>query len=204
VKQKIGIIDIEMGNLYSIEKSLKYFDENFTITSNVNLLRKCHKFILPGVGAFGKAMKIIKKKKLDELIYKQIKEGKFILGICLGMQILGKKSFEFGENSGLKLNDLVFKPFKKNINKIDFHIGFNEVKYSQNSRLFKDINQNSDFYFLHAFHAKPLNDSFDYSYSNYKGKFVSAYEKKNIFGVQFHPEKSQINGLKLIKNFLKL
>jgi glutamine amidotransferase len=204
VKSKIGIIDIEMGNLYSIEKSLKFLNQNFIISSDVKNLKKCDKFILPGVGAFKSAMQKIKKKKIDKLIFSEIKKEKNFLGICLGMQLLGSKSYEFKKTDGLKLNNLNFIPFKNKINKIDFHIGFNEVKYPQNSRLFKDIPQNSDFYFVHGFYAKPLKELKCYGISKYKKKFVSSYENGNIFGVQFHPEKSQIQGISLIKNFLNL
>ena len=191
-----------MGNLYSIEKSLKFLNQNFVISSDIKSLEKCDIYMLPGVGAFRNAMQKIKKKKIDKLIISEVKNGKPILGICLGMQLLGLKSYEFEETKGLKLNNLTFRPFKNDINKIDFHIGFNEVRYPQKSKLFKNIPQNSDFYFLHGFYAKPEKETSFYGTSNYKNKFVSSYENDNIFGVQFHPEKSQIHGITLLKNFL--
>ena len=112
------------------------------------------------------------------------------------------KSFESGETLGLNLNNLVFKPWKNKINIIDHHIGFNQVKFPKNSILSKNIDNNSDFYFVHGYHAKIGKELNSYGFTRYKNKFVSSYEKKNIFGVQFHPEKSQKYGIILIKNFL--
>lgn len=191
-----------MGNLYSIEKALKFLNQNFIISSDIKILEKCDTYLLPGVGAFRNAMKKIKIKKIDKMIFSETKKGKPILGICLGMQLLGSKSYEFQETKGLKLNDLTFKPFKNSINKIDFHIGFNEVTYPKKSKLFKNIPQNSDFYFLHGFYAKPTKEKSLYGISQYKNKFVSSFENDNIFGVQFHPEKSQAHGISLLQNFL--
>ena len=202
MKNTIGIIDIKMGNMYSLEKLFKFLDQSYVITSNPKILRKCEKLILPGVGDFKTAMSKLKKKKLTELIINEVKNKKPILGICLGMQLLGKKSFESGETLGLNLNDLVFKPFKNRSNMVDFHIGFNQVQFPYNSILSKNISNNADFYFVHGFHAKIGKEPSSYGLTKYKNNFVSLYEKKNIFGVQFHPEKSQKNGITLIKNFL--
>ena len=204
MKSKIGIINIGTGNLYSLEKSLSYLNQNFITSSDPNLLKKCDKFILPGVGAFHSAMQMIKKKKLDKFIFSQVKSKKNILGICLGMQLLGSESLEFKKTKGLNLNDLFFKPFRNKQNKIDFHIGFNEVNYPQNSKLFKGVSQNSDFYFVHALFAKPQKEKNFYGISKYKNKFVASYENGNIFGVQFHPEKSHKNGIQILKNFSNL
>ena len=191
-----------MGNLYSIEKVLSFIDANYVISSNINRLENCERYILPGVGAFDSAMKKIRKSKLHKFIYSQIKKGKNILGICLGMQLLGSSSHEFGLSNGLNLNDLDYKPFKNKIGKIDFHIGFNEVKYPKNSKLFYNIPQNSDFYFLHGYSAKAKKEKNCYGISNYKFNFVSSYEKQNVLGVQFHPEKSKMNGVQIIKNYI--
>lgn len=198
----VGIIDIKMGNLYSLEKLFKFLNQNYIISNNPRILKKCSRLILPGVGAFKTAMNKIKKNKLSEFIISEAQKNKPILGICLGMQLLGKKSFESGETIGLNLNDLVFKPSKNKSNIMDFHIGFNQVEFPKNSILSKNIPNNSDFYFVHGFYAKIGNNLPNYGFTKYKKKFVSLYEKKNIFGVQFHPEKSQKNGIILIKNFL--
>ena len=202
MKNKIGIININSGNLYSIEKSLKFLEVNYIISSNISHLDSCERYILPGVGAFDNAMKNIKVKKLDNFIYTQVKKGKIILGICLGMQLLGFKSSEFGLSYGLNLNDLNYRPFNDKIAEMDFHIGFNKVKYPKDSKLFKNIQQNSDFYFLHGYCAKLKKEKKSYGITKYKFNFVSSYEKQNILGVQFHPEKSKINGIELIKNFI--
>tara|TARA_X000000950_G_C13909028_1_gene658208 strand:+ start:918 stop:1538 length:621 start_codon:yes stop_codon:yes gene_type:complete len=202
VKKTLGIIDIEMSNLYSLEKIFKFLNHKYVISGDQKILKKCDKLILPGVGDFKTAMKKLKKSKLSEFIINEVKNNKPILGICLGMQLLGYKSFESGETIGLKLNDLIFKPFKNQSKKIDFHIGFNQVQFPSNSILSKNIPRNSDFYFVHGFYAEIGDNLNRYGFTKYKRKFVSLYEKKNIFGVQFHPEKSQKNGLILIKNFL--
>lgn len=203
MKKKIGVIDIKMGNLYSIEKALNYLDINYVITSNNSKLEKCERYILPGVGAFGAAMKNLKHAGLDDFILNQVEKGKNILGICLGMQLLGSSSLEFGKNVGLNINNLNYTSFKNKVNKLDFHIGFNQVKYPKNSKLFQDIDQNSDFYFLHGFSAKPKKETKYYGLTKYQYHFVSSYENLNVFGVQFHPEKSKMNGIKILQNFIK-
>ncbi len=191
-----------MGNLYSLEKLFTYLNKKYLVSSNPKILKKCNKLILPGVGDFRSAMSKLKKNKLSKFIVEEVKNGKPILGICLGMQLLGKKSFESGETMGLNLNDLVFKSWKNKKNVIDHHIGFNQVKFPKNCILSKNIPENSDFYFIHGYYAKIGKELSCYGFSNYNNKFVSLYEKKNIFGVQFHPEKSQKSGITLINNFL--
>ena len=199
----VGIIDIQMGNLYSIEKLFKFLKQRYVISNNPKILKKCNRLILPGVGDFKTAMEKLKKGKLSELIIQEAKKNKPILGICLGMQLLGKKSYESGITNGLNLNNLVFNSLKSRTKKIDFHIGFNQVQFPQNSILAKNIPKNSDFYFVHGFYASIDKNNKNCGFSKYKKKFVSIYENKNIFGVQFHPEKSQKNGIILIKNFLE-
>jgi len=199
----LGIIDNGMGNLLSLENSIKYLNQKYIISSNPEKLKKCHKLILPGVGAFKKAMSNLKKKKLDQLIYKHVDNEKKVLGICLGMQLLGSKSFEESGTEGLNLNNLIYKPFGEK-KKIKFHIGYNQIKFSNKSLLFKNIKQDSDFYFVHGYCAMPNKDTNSYGLSKFLKRFVASYESKNVFGVQFHPEKSQKNGLILLKNFLNL
>tara|TARA_B100001027_G_scaffold199627_1_gene158463 strand:+ start:110 stop:721 length:612 start_codon:yes stop_codon:yes gene_type:complete len=199
----LGIIDNGMGNLFSLENSMKYLNQKYIISSNPKKLKRCYKLILPGVGAFKKAMSNLKKKKLDQLIYKHVENEKKILGICLGMQLLGSTSFEESSTKGLNLNSLVYKPFVEK-NKKKFHIGYNQVKFSNKSLLFKNIKQDSDFYFVHGYCAIQNKNNDIYGLSKFLKRFVASYESKNIFGVQFHPEKSQHNGLILLKNFLNL
>ncbi len=203
MKNIVGIIDIKMGNLYSLEKLFKFLNQKYIISNNPKVLKKCNRLILPGVGAFKTAMEKLNKSKLSNLIIQEAKKNKPILGICLGMQLLGSKSYEAGLTNGLNLNELVFKSLKQKKNKIDFHIGFNQVKFPLNSILSKNIPDNSDFYFVHGYYANIGKNKINYGLTKYKKKFVSIYEKKNIFGVQFHPEKSQKNGIILIKNFLE-
>ena len=192
-----------MGNLYSIEKALNFLDINYVISSNHSKLENSERYILPGVGAFGTAMKNLKDRGLNDFIYNQVEKGKNILGICLGMQLLGSSSLEFGKNVGLNINNLNYTSFKNKARKLDFHIGFNQVKYPENSKLFQNIDQNSDFYFLHGFSAKPMKETKCYGFTKYQYDFVSSYEKLNVLGVQFHPEKSKMNGIKIIQNFIK-
>ena len=185
----VGIIDIKMGNLYSLEKLFKFLNQNYIISNNPKILKKCTRLILPGVGAFKTAMNKMKKNKLSEFIISEAKKNKPILGICLGMQLLGKKSFESGETIGLNLNDLVFKPLNNESNIIDFHIGFNQVEFPKNSILSKNIPNNSDFYFVHGFYAKIGNNLPNYGFTEYKKKFVSLYEKKIFLGYSFIQKK---------------
>lgn len=206
--EKILIIDYEINNTGSIINSLEYLGVKYEVTSNPNLIKNFKKIILPGVGSFKSAMNFLQKKKLDIAICDAVLNKKVkILGICLGMQLLGQSSTEFGYSKGLgliKSKAISWINNKKNFSK-NIHIGFNSVNKNNKSLLFYNIKNNSDFYFVHSYYM--TFDTLDYgikSYSFFNNKFLSAFEYKNIFATQFHPEKSQKNGLKLLYNFCNI
>jgi len=200
---RIVIVDYGMGNIRSIESTLKYLGvTNIIISSESEDLANADKLILPGVGSFAKAMQEVQKLNLDQLLKKEVYENKKpILGICLGMQIMGKSSEEDGYNLGLGFVNANVTKFISNTLKVP-HVGFNQVEINPNSKLFKNINTNcTDFYFTHSF-KMDADKEVTNTYCNYEIQFVAAFEKENIAGVQFHPELSQSNGLLLLKNFI--
>jgi len=200
---KLAIVDYGMGNIKSLKSSLEYLGvENIILTNNYNELRDADKLILPGVGSFAIAMsRIIANKINDKLHDIVILQKKPILGICLGMQLLCKSSNEDGLNNGLSFIDANVTKFENEALKIP-HVGFNQVEIKSNSILFKNIKNNSDFYFTHSYKVSS-SASINSSLCNYGDNFIAAFEQSNIYGTQFHPELSQKNGLQLLKNFLK-
>ena len=200
---RIAIVDYGMGNIKSLTSSLKYLGvDEITLTNNFQELRSADKLILPGVGSFAKAMsKIIENKLNDKLNKIVIQEKKPILGICLGMQLLCNSSTEDGLNKGLSFINANVIKFEENNIKIP-HVGFNQVEINSNSKIFKQISNNSDFYFTHSYKVTTT-ENINQSICNYEKNFIAAYEIENIYGTQFHPELSQNNGLQLLKNFLK-
>ena len=198
----IVIIDYGMGNIRSIIGALKYLGvENVRVSNNSKDLKEADKLILPGVGSFSMAMRNIKALRLDQYLkHEVIEKKKPVLGICLGMQLMGKSSQEEGFSYGLGvINSKVEILFNIGI-KVP-HVGFNQVRVNKESVLFDGISNLSDFYFVHSY-KMISNDRIKQSLCEYGGEFIVSYEVDNIAGVQFHPELSQTNGLKLIKNFL--
>ena len=200
---KVGIINYGMGNIRSIQNILLYLGIKSEVISKSEKIEKKTHIILPGVGSFRAAMKNLEKMKLVKPIKDYtLKKNKKILGICLGMQLLGKSSEEAKNIKGLGLVDLKFKLFsKKKTLKIP-HIGFNEISIKNDKKnFFLNVKNNSDFYFNHSYRAASHEKFETEILCNYGGDFLAAFQKKNIFGAQFHPEKSQSNGLKILRNF---
>ena len=200
---KIAIADYGMGNVKSIFSTLKYLGvSDIVLTDNFDELYKADKIILPGVGSFAKAMKHIKEKKIDQYLSEIVlKDKKPLLGICLGMQLLGKSSTEDVNSTGLGFVDAKCIKFESKNLKIP-HVGFNQVQISNRLMLYDGLNNEADFYFTHSY--KMISDGdINQNYCDYGGKFVASFEINNIAGVQFHPELSQNNGLKLLKNFIE-
>ena len=204
----ITIVNYEMGNLGSIQNMFKYLDIDVKISNDINEIKKAKKILLPGVGSFDMAIKKIKEKNLwDILNEKALIEKVPILGICLGMQLLTNSSEE-GKESGFGWIDAKTLSFK---NKIDKnlkipHMGWNIVEKSNQSDLtksFEDFEENR-FYFVHSYFVKVENEKNSILTTKYGVKFDSAIQNKNIFGAQFHPEKSHKYGMKLFKNFARL
>ena len=205
--KKIVIIDYGMGNIGSIQNMLKYLGVESIITSDKKDIEKADKLILPGVGHFKSAMDNIKKLDIiDVLRYKVLEEKKPILGICLGMQLM----CSFGEEGGVPGLSFIDADVKKfNFLEDDElkvpHMGWNKVELiNDNSQIFKESIDGSKFYFVHSYYVKCNNTSDVLTKTDYGLNFDSSFEKGNIFGVQFHPEKSHSYGINLFKNFLKI
>ena len=200
---KIAIVDYGMGNIRSIVSALKYIDvQNIIVSSNNQELKQADKIILPGVGSFGKAMQLIQNKNLDSILNELVvQRQKPVLGICLGMQLLGMFSDEDGFNQGLGFIDGNTDIFDSN-NVTVPHVGCNQVIVGNLSRLYQGMGDILDFYFVHSFYVKPELDSDIVGSTDYICQYTSAVARDNLFATQFHPEKSQDDGLRLLKNFL--
>ncbi|MHA1490761.1 MAG: imidazole glycerol phosphate synthase subunit HisH [Promethearchaeota archaeon] len=202
---KIAIIDYEMGNLKSINKLLKHLNVKSIITSNSNEILDSDGVILPGVGAFGDAMMHLRKKELIPVINEIIQEKKPLFGICLGLQLLFSKSHEMGEHLGLNIiKGEVILFDKREVGKVP-QIGWNSVDF-QNSRhyLFKEIPNNSYFYFVHGYYGVPEKEDNILGTTKYgEIKYCSIVHGDNFVATQFHPEKSGKNGIKMMKNFIQ-
>ena len=194
-----------MGNLRSVQKSFEQHGCQATISNELDVIRNSDKIVLPGVGAFKEGMRNLTELNLISVLNQEIiKSKKPFLGICLGMHLIANKSYEKGVTTGLSWvkADVVkfdFKTYSKNLRVP--HVGWNNVKYKNHSHLFNGIEDNQDFYFVHSFHFETTEDIVS-STTNYGIDFVSSIQKDNIYGFQFHPEKSQMAGLKIIKNFI--
>lgn len=201
----LGIVDYNIGNLASVQNAILKVGESAKIESDPSRLKDYDKIILPGVGAFGDAMEHLQKSGMQEAILDFVKSGKFLLGICLGMQLLFQKSYEFGEHSGLGLLEGEIIHFEKAAlkkgEKIP-HMGWNLVKKVKNSALLEGLEDSFYLYFVHSYYLGESKNAL--GMSHYGIDFVSIVQKENIFGIQPHPEKSHNVGLKILKNFVKL
>ena len=201
----ITIIDYGMGNLGSLTNVFRYLGGDVKISSDPDKIVKSNVAILPGVGSFNKEMKIIKKNSIDDAIKSFISKGNYLMCICLGMQLLASESFEEKPTKGLNFipNKVRKFNFKETKNKIP-HVGFNQVFFEKKNKLFKGLQSGADFYFVHSYRILPEKMSDNISKTNYGIDFMSSFIKDNIYATQFHPEKSQSNGIKLLNNFLEI
>ncbi len=200
----IGILDYGMGNLLSVYNAFDYFGVEVVFCRTQAELETVDKIVIPGVGAFKDCINKLKTEDLIGTLNEQVLEKKKpTLGICLGMQIMAKRSFEGGEYEGLGWFDAEVIKLNPETDKLKIpNIGWDEVKYRDGFPLFKDVSQNSDFYFVHSYYMKCALDSDIVAHYNYSFDVTAAISKANIFATQFHPEKSQDNGLKVIENFI--
>ena len=194
----IAIVDYGMGNLRSVQKAFEYLGYDAAITDQSKALENASHIVLPGVGAFRDAIAALKAKDLDGMIKKEVSEGKPFLGICLGMQMLFDRSSEDGEYEGLGLIGGEVVRFDTDL-KIP-HIGWNTLYYNKRTALFDGIDDNY-FYFVHSYHAAKVANEDVETTCVYGYEFVASVNRANIWGVQFHPEKSGDTGLKVLKNF---
>ena len=201
---RIAIVDYGMGNLRSVTSALKYLGiEDIILSDNECELSSADKIILPGVGSFSTAMELIKSKKLDLIINNlAINKKKPVLGICLGMQLLGLSSDEGGYTEGLGLVDGAVDSFNSSQVVVP-HIGYNQVLVGKSNRLYNNMKDILDFYFVHSFKMTSDTD-IGQNMCQYNENFIASFEIDNIAGTQYHPELSQTNGLHVIKNFLEL
>jgi len=201
--QKVLIIDYEMGNLKSVEKAVEKVGAQPLVSSKPENLKEADKVILPGVGAFRDCINNLKKYNFSEAIKEYIKTGKPFLGICLGMHVLFEKSYEFGEHRGLGLIEGEVVKFENLGNLPIPHMGWNSIIIKKNSKILDNIKNGDFFYFAHSYYVTPKNSIDILTATDYGIEFTSSINKENIFGVQFHPEKSQNKGLQILKNFIK-
>lgn len=202
MKKKITIVDYGVGNVHSVANALSMLDVQVKISANESELRKSEALILPGVGAFDVAMKQLVDSGLKEMLENiVIADKKPLMGICLGMQLLANSSTENGLHSGLGWIDGSVEKLELPSPYLVPHVGWNTVNFNQNSPVSARLTQNHDFYFDHSYH---FNASPEYITATcwYGRAIVAAVQRDHIFGVQFHPEKSQTSGLKLFRGFL--
>lgn len=209
-KNIITIIDYNCGNIYSLIRILEKLNMKYNVSNDPEILAKSDKLILPGVGSFSVGIENLKNKSIDESIKEFVKRGNWILGICLGMQLLVSNSQEFGNYNGLNLIEGEVKKLKT-INKTKYkipHVGWNSIaikKENLSNNFLKNIKNFSNFYFTHSFAVKTKLREHTLAETIYsQNSFSSIISRENILGVQFHPEKSGTVGEKMIKNFLNL
>lgn len=206
-RREVTVIDYGMGNTFSVINALEYLGCNAVLTSKIDKIISSDFIILPGVGSFREAMRSLILNEMDQAIICAVnKHGANILGICLGMQLLGSHSTEDGDTTGLGLIDNqveIFSQQELGDNRIP-HVGFNSISTSNRNGLFSNLPDDPFFYFNHSYRMLIEDFSSSYATCNYGIDFLASFECNNIFGTQFHPEKSQSNGLMLLRNFLEL
>ncbi|HLD56479.1 MAG TPA: imidazole glycerol phosphate synthase subunit HisH [Candidatus Omnitrophota bacterium] len=205
-KKTIGVIDYGMGNLRSVGKAVERMGGSVYVGSDPKKLRQAEKLILPGVGAFGDAMRELKRRNLISVIGEAIEKRKPFLGVCLGLQLLFERSEESPGVKGLGVWKGVVKRFrlKKGDDLKIPQMGWNQVNWVKPSPIVKGVKTQSYFYFVHSYFADPKDRSLIVGNTDYSVKFPSVLANGTVFAVQFHPEKSQNKGLKILKNFIEL
>ena len=202
----IAIIDYGVGNLFSLQSSFKAIGADIIVTNDKNKIKDAEKIILPGVGAFEDAAKKLNTTGLGELVINEAKSGKPLMGICLGMQLLLEKSFEFGEHKGLGLIEGEIRPISDLIpqNLKIPQIGWNALDFKgEKSPLFKHIKDGDFVYFVHSYHGVNC-DKNTIATTEYGARLTAAVAKDNVFGCQFHPEKSGSVGLNILRGFCEI
>ena len=204
----IAIIDYGVGNLFSLKSSFAAIGADTVVTGDPSIIRSAEKLVLPGVGAFGDAAALLKQNSLDKLVKEEALNGKPLLGICLGMQLLFDYSLEYGQHEGLGLIPGSVRPIGDYIPqgyKIP-HIGWNALRFPAGkpvSPLFRHIREGDCVYFVHSFYGAECSESVIAS-AEYGADLTAAAARENVFGVQFHPEKSGDVGLNILRAFCEL
>ena len=205
----IAIIDYGVGNLFSLQSSLKFIGADAEVTNDIAKIKAADRIILPGVGAFADAIRKLRESGMEQVVLEEAANGKPLLGICLGMQMLLEKSYEYGEHAGLGLIGGSVKPIAPMIGeglKVP-HIGWNRLifpKDREKSKLFQYINEGDCVYFVHSYYLKAKDPSIVKATTEYGVTIHASVEKGNLFACQFHPEKSSTVGLQILKNFAEI
>ena len=199
------IIDYGVGNLFSLVSSLKKIGEEAIVSSDKDIISQADRIILPGVGAFCDAIAKLNGSGLSDIIMEEVSKGKPLLGICLGMQLLFEKSFEYGENKGLGLIKGEIRALSEVIpdNLKIPHMGWNGLHFKKKSPIFEGLAEGDEVYFVHSFAGFYCEENL-IATAEYGIEVTAAVNNKNIYGVQFHPEKSEEKGIKILKNFCRL
>jgi glutamine amidotransferase len=201
--QKIVIIDYGMGNLRSVQKGFEKIGFKAKLTRKNKEIGRASAIVLPGVGAFKDCMENLERYGLIEPLLRSIEIGKPYLGICLGLQILFSESEEFGSHKGLNLIRGKVVKFKPNPEYKVPHMGWNTIEKEKEAPVLQGIKSGDFFYFVHSFYVIPEEPQWISTFTNYERPFVSSIWKENLFATQFHPEKSQQKGLRILENFVK-
>ena len=202
----IAIIDYGVGNLFSLKSSLDYVGLNTKITNNEKEIREADAIILPGVGAFRDAIEKLEEKNLKSIIIEEAQNGKILLGICLGMQLLFEKSYEYGEYTGLGLIKGEICSLKNDLKNKDLkvpHMGWNNLSFNKDDKILKYIKEDEYVYYVHSYYAKNCDENI-LAHSEYEINIPSIVKNKNVYGIQFHPEKSGETGLNILRAFGEL
>ena len=200
----VAIIDYGVGNLFSLQSSFAAIGEKAVVTADPEVIAKADRLILPGVGAFEDAARKLRESGMAEVVKREVKNGKPIMGICLGMQMLLDKSYEYGEHEGLGLIHGSVRPIADVIDpslKIP-HIGWNRLIIKKQSPLFKYLKDGDCVYFVHSYYAAECDDVT--AVAEYSAELTASVERGNVYGCQFHPEKSGDVGLKILKAFCEI
>lgn len=199
---RVAIIDYGVGNLRSVEKAFAATGCEAVISSDERVLRRAERLVLPGVGAFASCMKALRERGFDSLVQERVSEGTPLLGICVGMQMLFEVSEEFGTTDGLRLLRGRVRRFASDL--VVPQVGWNRIRQKRQHGLFAGVGDGSFCYFVHSFYCEPGNTDLTMGETEYGVKYASVVARDRICGVQFHPEKSQDVGLRILKNFSAL
>jgi len=198
---KVAIIDYGVGNLRSVEKAFAANGCAAVVSADENVLRQAERLVLPGVGAFGACMNALGARGFDELVRARVAAGTPLLGVCVGMQMLFEESEEFGASRGLGFLRGRVRRFPGDL--VVPQVGWNQVRQQNSSPLFEGIRDSAFFYFVHSYYCEPVERKIIAGETDYGVAYASAVARENLYGVQFHPEKSQADGLRVLANFAR-
>jgi glutamine amidotransferase len=199
---QVAIIDYGVGNLRSVEKAFAANGCTAVVSSDEKVLRQAERLVLPGVGAFGACINNLVARGFDDLVRERVAAGTPLLGVCVGMQMLFQESEEFGASRGLGFLRGRVRRFSADL--VVPQVGWNQVRQQNSNPLFAGISDSAFFYFVHSYYCEPTEPEVIAGETDYGGRYASVVARGNLFGVQFHPEKSQRYGLRMLANFAQL